>query len=118
MKKLISVFLCALMVFSTAFFTASAEETELCVIVVNDLHLDLKDATAEKVAKRNSLSEVYAHASSGGQLPYESIALIKAFLRDAAALESKIVIMPGDLTTVGSVDEHTAFISLIKEFEV
>lgn len=117
MKKLISVFLCALMVFSTAFFTASAEETDLSVIVVNDLHLDLKDATAEKVAKRNSLSEVYAHASSGGQLPYESVALIKAFLRDAAALESEIVIMPGDLTTVGSVDEHTAFISLIKEFE-
>lgn len=117
MKKLISVFLCALMIFSAALVTASAEETDLSVIVVNDLHLDLKDATAEKVAKRNSVSEVYAHASSGGQLPYESVAIIKAFLRDAALLESAIVIMPGDLTTVGSVAEHTAFIALIKEFE-
>lgn len=117
MKKLISVFLCALMIFSAALVTASAEETDLSVIVVNDLHLDLKDATAEKVAKRNSVSEVYAHASSGGQLPYESVAIIKAFLRDAASLESEIVIMPGDLTTVGSVAEHTAFIALIKEFE-
>ena len=117
MKKLISVFLCMLMVFSAAFITASAEENDLSIIVVNDLHLDLQDATAEKVAKRNSLSEVYAHASSGGQLPYESVAIIKGFLRDAASLESETVIMPGDFTTVGSVAEHTAFIALIKEFE-
>ncbi len=117
MKKLISVFLCMVMIFSAAFITASAEENDFSVIVVNDLHLDLKDATAEKVAKRNSVSEVYAHASSGGQLPYESVAIIKAFLRDAAALESEIIIMPGDLTTVGSDAEHTAFIALIKDFE-
>lgn len=117
MKKLISVFLCALMVFSASVIAVSAEETTLPVIVVNDLHLDLKDSTAVKVAKRNSISEVYAHASSGGQLPYESVAIIKAFLRDAAASDSQIVLMPGDLTTIGDNAEHTAFIALMKEFE-
>ncbi len=117
MKKFISVFLCAAMLVSGMTAFASAAENELKVTVVNDLHLDLKDSTAEKVAKRNSVSAEYAHASSGGQLPYESAAIIKAFLADAAKSDSDTVLMPGDLTTIGTVEEHTAFIALISEFE-
>ncbi len=117
MKKLTAVFLCVLILVSAMTVFAAADEKELKLTAVNDLHLDLKDATAEKVAKRNTLSEEYFHASSGGQLPYESVAIIKAFLRDAAASDSNIIIMPGDLTTIGTADEHNAFISLIKEFE-
>ena len=117
MKKLISLFLSVLMLLSSAVIFSSAAEGELKVTVVNDLHLDLKDSTAESVSKRNSLSEEYAHASSGGQLPYESVAIIKAFLRDAAKDESDIILMPGDLTSIGTVEEHTAFVALISEFE-
>ncbi len=117
MKKLTAVFLCLLMIMSTMTVFAAAQEAELKITVVNDLHLDYKDANAEKVAKRNSISEEYAHASSGGQLPYESVAVIKAFLRDAEKSDSNIVIMPGDLTTEGTLLEHMAFVALIKEFE-
>ncbi len=117
MKKIISVLLSVLMLFSCVSASAYAAEDELKITVVNDLHLDLQDSTAEKVAKRNKLSEEYAHASSGGQLPYESVAIIKAFLSDAAKNDSSIVLMPGDLTTIGTKAEHDAFIALISEFE-
>lgn len=117
MKKFTSVFLCLLMIMSTMTVFAAAEEAELNITVVNDLHLDYNDANAEKVAKRNNISEEYAHASSGGQLPYESVAVIRAFLRDAAKSDSNTVIMSGDLTTEGTLQEHTAFIALIKDFE-
>ncbi len=117
MKKTTALLLCILTIFSCAVIPTSAAEKELKLTVVNDLHLDLKDATAEEVKKRNSVSEEYFHASSGGQLPYESVAIIRAFLRDAAKSDSNTVLMPGDLTTVGTVEEHTAFIALIKEFE-
>ena len=118
MKKFLSLFLSILLVLNFVVCAFAAQDNTLNIIVVNDLHLDLKDSTALQVAKRNSLDEEYAHVSSGGQLPYESAAIIKAFLRDAAALESKTIIMPGDLTTIGTVEEHTAFVALIKEFEV
>ena len=117
MKKTTSLLLCVVMIFSSACVSASAAENELKLTVVNDLHLDLADSEAEKVKKRNTISEEYAHASSGGQLPYESVAIIKSFLADAAKSDSDIVLMPGDLTTIGTLDEHNAFISLIKDFE-
>lgn len=117
MKKVISIFLSVLLVLSLGVISFAAEDNSLRITVVNDLHLDLKDSKALAVAKRNTISEKFAHASSGGQLPYESVAIIKAFLRDAAALEGNTVIMPGDLTTIGTLEEHNAFIALIKEFE-
>ena len=117
MKKTISLLLCVVMIFSSACVSASAAENELKLTVVNDLHLDLKDSQAEKVAKRNTISEEYAHASSGGQLPYESVAIIKSFLGDAKESDSSIVLMPGDLTTIGTAEEHNAFIELIGAFE-
>ncbi len=117
MKKFVALMLCLIMLFSCTAVLSSAAEGDLVITVANDLHLDLKDATAEKVAKRNSVNEIYSHASSGGQLPYESVAIIKSFLNDAAANESNIVLLPGDLTTVGTEAEHLAFIALIKEFE-
>ncbi len=117
MKRLTAILLCMLMLISTVTVFAAAEEAELKITVANDLHLDLKDATAEKVAKRNTISEEYFHASAGGQLPYESVAIIKAFLADAAKSDSNTVIMPGDLTTEGTLEEHIAFTALIKEFE-
>ena len=118
MKKILSVLLCVIMLFGCMVISSSAAEGELKVLVVNDLHLDLADATAEKVKKRNNVSVEYAHTSSSGQLPYESIAIIKAFLEDAKSSDSNIVLMPGDLTTVGTSDEHEAFVALIKDFEV
>lgn len=117
MKKTISVLLSVLMLISIIPTFAFAAESELKITVANDLHLDLKDSEAEKVTKRNNLSEVYAHTSASGRLLYESVEIIEAFLKKAAANDSSVVLMPGDLTSVGTKAEHEAFIALISEFE-
>ncbi len=117
MKKILSVILSALILLSCAAVSASAAENELKVTVANDLHLNLKASTAQKFVKRNTVSEVYAHAASSGQLPEESVEIIKSFLADAAANDSSTVLLPGDLTNVGTREEHEAFIALISEFE-
>lgn len=117
MKKFLSFMLCILMIFSGTVVLSTAAENDLVITVATDLHLDLAASTAEKVAKKNSVSEVYAHASSGGQLHYESLAIIKAFLEDAGKNDSSFVLLPGDLSNKGLAEEHIALAALLKEFE-
>ncbi len=117
MKKLISVLLCILTALPVFVFSASAEDTPLEITVANDLHINYKAATAAKVAKRNNLSVEYAHASSGGQLPYESIAIIKAFLEKAGSSSSKFVLIPGDLTNGGTAEENAKLSEMLSDFE-
>ncbi len=116
MKKLISLLLCAILIFS-AVITASASENGLTVTVANDLHLDIEDSFAETVKNRNNASTEYAHVSSGGQLVYESYAIIRAFLENAAKNESEFVLLPGDITNNGLVAEHEYLAGMLREFE-
>lgn len=117
MKKIISMLLCAVMIMSVCVITVAAEEEPLVITVANDLHLDLKSSGAATVAKKNSINEIYSHASSGGQLLYESIAIIEAFLLAAGNNESDYVILPGDLTHAGNEEESLYFAAMLKEFE-
>ncbi len=116
MKKLISFILCIILIMSSA-AVASASENGVKITVANDLHFDLEDSFAESVKKRNSVSAEYAHISSGGQLIYESYALIKAFLEKAAKNDSEFVIFPGDITNNGLVTEHEFLAGMLREFE-
>lgn len=116
MKKLISLILCIFLIMSSA-AVASASENGVKITVANDLHFDLEDSFAESVKKRNSVSDEYAHVSSGGQLIYESYALIKAFLEKAAKNDSEFVILPGDITNNGLVTEHEFLAGMLREFE-
>lgn len=117
MKKIISLILCVIMIFSVCLITASANTADVTITVANDLHLDLEDAFADSVKKRNSVSAEYAHVSSGGQLVYESYAIIKSFLENAAKNESEFVIIPGDISNNGLVAEHEFLAEMLREFE-
>ncbi len=117
MKKIISIILCLVFILS-AVSVAFAAEGDVTITVANDLHLDLEDSFAQSVKKRNSVSTEYAHVSSGGQLIYESYAIIKAFLENAAQNESEFVILPGDITNNGQVAEHEFLAGMFKEFEL
>lgn len=117
MKKIVSLLLCSVMIISIGFVTAAASTDDVVITVANDLHLDLEDSFAESVKKRNSMSVEYAHVSSGGQLIYESYALVKAFLENAAKNESEFVIFPGDISNNGLVAEHEFLAGMFREFE-
>ena len=118
MKKVLSLILCLTVLLSTTALFAFAQEDSINVIVANDLHYNLIASNADKVPKRNSISEDYAHAASSMQLYSESYAIIVAFLEKAATLNGEYLILPGDLVDDGTVAENVFFASLIKEFEV
>lgn len=117
MKKLISVLLSVIMALSLLSVAVSAEETPLVITVANDLHLDSVSSTAETVKKHNSISEEYAHVAGGGQLQYESLAIIKAFLEQAGKNDSRYLILPGDITDRGTPEDHEMLTGLFREFE-
>lgn len=116
MKKLISLLLTLVLAIG-CIVPAFAAQADIIITVANDLHLDLEDSFAESVKKKNSLSEEYFHAASGGQMVYESYAIIKAFLEKAAENESEFVILPGDITNNGLIEEHEYLAGMLREFE-
>ena len=118
MKKLLSVFLSALLVLSLCTPAFAADKSEaLQVTVANDLHFNLTYSEAQSVKKHNTISEDYFHISSTGKLNYEAAAIIKAFFSEAAVSDSDVVLIPGDFVELGTVEEHTAFAALLNEFE-
>lgn len=113
MKKILSVFLSVLMIFSLCSVAASAEGDELVVTVVNDTHYN----SFEKVKKVNSLNEDFAHVNSAGRLYYEADAVFMAFLEAAAANESDYLLIAGDITETGSDVQIAEVTALLAAFE-
>ena len=116
MKKIISLVLCFLLVFSLG-VPAFAAESPLKVIVANDLHYNQTYTSLEKVRTHNTVSADFAHIGATGKLVYESYALVVAFLEQVAKGDSNVVIIPGDIVDVGTVAEHEVITSLFAEFE-
>ena len=118
MKKFLSILISIILVLSVM-PTASiaAEEDSLKITVANDLHLDLVSAKAEKVEKTNTINADYPHASNGGQLHYESEAIIDSFFSTAAENDSDYLLLVGDLTHHGTKEEHLALSEKLMRFE-
>lgn len=117
MKKVLSVLLCIAMLFSLTALCASAEGATIKMTVATDLHYNLKYSGADLVSKRNSISEDYFHASTAGDLPAESLAIITAFLDKAASNASDYVLLAGDLVDSGVKEGHEALALMLKQFE-
>ena len=118
MKRFISLFISLLMICSFSVFCVSAQQSEeLQIIVATDLHLDLESCKAEAVEGTNPVSADFAHASNGGQLHYESEAIIDGFLNQAAQSDSEYVLLAGDLTHHGSQQEHIYLAQMLAQFE-
>ena len=117
MKKIISVLLAALMLFSICSVAVSAAESdELVITVANDLHYD-GTYPYLTTAKGNSLNEDFAHVGTATRLPHEANAIVKAFLKDFAESESNVLIIPGDITNAGTEAEVKAVTALFAEVE-
>lgn len=114
MKKILSVFLAALMVFSLFSVAASAAEgDELIITVANDTHYNSFDS----VGKNNSVSEDFAHVNTAGRLYYEADAIFKSFLKSAAENESKYIFFVGDITETGTENQVAEMVKLLTAFE-
>ena len=114
MKKVLSVFMALVMAFTSLAIVATAADNDLGVIVASDIHLS-KRAFAKYTG--NTAKDPYAHVPVSGQLPYESNAIATAFFEKAAASDSDIVLLSGDLTDQGREEEHIAFAKMLADFE-
>ncbi len=115
MKKVFSVLLSVLMLFSL--FSAgvsAAENGELKITVANDLHYNL---TYGSYKGDSYYEKDYSHVPSSGQLWIESLLIIDTFFAEIAENDSEIVLLPGDLTDHGTRNEHEAFRDFLKKFE-
>ena len=99
MKKLLSLILCLCLLMSFGATALASADGELVVSVASDIHLN--DAWKKTVPKRNNVSESFSHVASEGKLNSESMAIISAFLDGAAASDSEVVLIPGDLADHG-----------------
>lgn len=115
MKKFISLVLSVLMLMSAFSVAAWAQDEELVITVVNDLHYNL--TYTKKATKANSINADFAHIGNASRLPHEAIAIIEGFLSEAAENESQAVIIPGDITDGGKADEVAAVTELFRSFE-
>ncbi len=113
MKKIISVLLSVLMLFSLCSVAASAEGKELIVTVANDIHYN----SIDKVKKANSVNADLAHVGTEGRLYDEADALFVAFLEEAAKNESDYVFIVGDITETGTAVQVAEMTAMLKEFE-
>lgn len=114
MKKTISVLLTVLMLFGLCSVAVSAAEADgLVITVANDTHYNSFDS----VGTNNSVSADYAHVNTAGRLYYEADAIFKAFLKEAAANESKYLFLVGDITETGTKDQVAEAVALLKNFE-
>ena len=112
MKKIISVLLCVIMMFSLVSVAATAADAELIITVANDLHYNHQAATAPAKA-----TEDYAHVPSQGQLKYENELIIDAFLKEAASNESSVILLPGDIVDRGTEEEYSVMVAKLSAFE-
>ncbi len=116
MKKVISILLSVLMIFSLLSVSVSAadEKEELKITVANDLHYNL---TYGNYSGTEYVNSDYSHVPTNGQLRIESILIVKAFFDEAAKNDSNIILLPGDLTDHGTKAEHEAFSKVLTDFE-
>ena len=116
MKKVISILLSVIMIFSLVSAGASAaEKKELTVTVANDLHYNIEYSNIP--ASDRFTGTDYSHVPSNGQLWIESVLIIKTFFEAFKQSDSKILLIPGDLVDRGLPEEHEAFAAELKTLE-
>ncbi len=115
MKKVISILLSVLMIFSLiSTGVSAAEKQELTITVANDLHYNL---TYGNIRGDKFAAADYSHVPSNGQLWIESILIIKTFFEEFKQSDSDILLLPGDLVDSGLPEEHEAFAAELKAVE-
>lgn len=123
MKKVLSVILSITIIFTMLCMCVNAGNGELKITVSADTHLqsqldaDPLDSGAELTYTKGLVNpEMYFHATTQGQMNYESVAIIKAMLKAFVASDSEYLLIAGDLTN-GKRSSHLEMAELLKKAE-
>ena len=113
LKKCFCILLCVVILSGGVSFCIAAADDALPFLVATDLHY--KPMPAE--ALNNFPGDKYYCADTSANLLSESYAVLQAFLRQAAESDAGIVLLCGDLTHDGTVQQHTDFARFLSDFE-
>ncbi len=108
MKKVISVVLSAVLIFSCVFIPAAfAEDDSLSLTLATDLHYQ----SVERVGDMRELStydpdDVFYDATIQGEMDHISEAIISRFLKEFIASDKEILLLAGDLTDGNKADHE------------
>ena len=109
MKKALCFLLSLSLLCSVLVFGAAAKDNPLRLIVASDLHWR-QDSEVK--------SERFFHPrESLGQMSSLSPLIVDRFLQDAAASDADYLLLTGDLTDMGNVQDATAFAAVLTSFE-
>lgn len=115
MKKVFSVLLSVLMLFSlVSVGVSAAEKEELKLTVANDLHYN---QTYSSITDDRFAGKDFSQVSSNGQLWVESELIIDTFLAEIAENDSDFLLLPGDLADRGTEAEHRHLAEKLADFE-
>lgn len=124
MKKLICIFMAALVCLSVFPFYCFADSDELNLTVTTDIHLkspeecgDLTGSVDNEVFIRGMVdSDLFYHVSQQGQMNNESKAIIASMLNSFKNSDSKYLLIAGDLTGGGK-KSHLLLKEMLKDTE-
>ncbi|MBQ7598381.1 MAG: metallophosphoesterase [Clostridia bacterium] len=118
-KKILSGILTAVIFFACVPVVAFGGDTPLKITVAADTHFqcaadlgDFSDVYTEYMLE----PELYGYASTQGQMPYESEAILCEMLAEFTASDAECLLIAGDLTC-GKRASHLAFAEYLRETE-
>ncbi len=118
-KTILSCMLAAVICFTSVPVAASGAETPLRITVATDTHFqcaaDLGEAD-DRYTEYMLEPELFGYASTQGQMPYESEAILCELLAEFAASDSDCLLIAGDLTC-GKRASHLALAQRLRQTE-
>lgn len=116
MKKILSVFLAAVIAAGALFAVPSvfAEDNTLKFATATDIH---SKEIEESIPVNFPENELYFHAANTGNLYNEAIGILETFLSRAVEEGAEFILLTGDMTNSGTIEQHEYFASVIGEFE-
>lgn len=114
MRKLVAVILSVLIVMGCVPF-AYAESGDLSLIVATDIHYHKKDSTTQ--ITKSTEENPFGHTVSNGKLTAESAAIFDEFLKEAAESDCDYVLITGDISDNGEIENVQAAVEKLEAFE-
>lgn len=115
--SIISVLLCCTLIASIFTCMVSVSDEQLKIWLASDTHF-VPSALCGNVGDSQNVpsSDLYHHATTQGQMTFESEAIIRSFLGSFSNSDTDYLLISGDLTN-GSESSHEQFADLLRETE-
>lgn len=114
MKKVIAIVLSIVMLIGCAPL-ASAAKDDLKLIFATDVHFSFKDST--NPITKSTDENPFGHTVSNGKLTAESAAILDQFFKEAAASDAQYVILTGDISDNGEIENVKGIVEKLEAFE-